>query len=178
MYRIIILIALCIFLTGCTQEVQNFYGEYTDVQVCNNTCAYQKSYLMMDCCAEWNDFCEYALDIPNVLAIEGYEYYLYDSDGNEVISDDIKNVTFRPTEEFIDLIEQKSSGHYEVYSFDYKEKIECYVTEDGYPAISTDKQGIFILAYVRDDDTSTYNNLDTTIYISNKTCDGQCRTCE
>lgn len=179
MRKWVLIILFCLILTGCGNKPKTLYGAYTDVTTAEKSCVYQKSYLMMDCCDEWNDFYDYVSTIKNAVAIEGYEYYLYDKNGNKVIKNDKKEVIFYPTKGYLDKIENAGKGHYEVYSFEDKEYINTSENEQGYPVINTKKQGIFVLAYISEDtDSEKYISNKTNLYISNEECDGQCRTCE
>ena len=82
---ILLLVSLVLILTFSNKknETISLYGEYSEVVTENINMAYQKSYLMMDCCEEWPDLYKDMVQIKNLVAVEGYEIYLYDENGKE-----------------------------------------------------------------------------------------------
>lgn len=143
---------------------------YVDVSTKDSNTFYIESYLMMDCCDEWNDFVAY-INTLNTTAAEGYEYYICDHSGERFEDSFYKNkITIHPSDEFKEEIQKLgSNGKYRLYSFDKKEEIECEEV-NGEVEAKTDIRGIFIVTYTVDDKALEF--------ISNEEeCTGQCQEC-
>ena len=156
-----ILFILIFALTGCSSKEQVLYGEYADVKT-STRAAYQKSYLMMDCCDEWLGFVDFVRHIKGASSVEGFEYYLYDE--NESVLPVPKNTTviFHPSEEF-----RSRTGEIKVCTFPEGYLCEAVALENGDIEFKTDKDGVFAVIKCGDE----------MLWISNLDCTGQCRTC-
>ena len=111
---ILLLVSLVLILTFSNKknETISLYGEYSEVVTENINTAYQKSYLMMDCCEEWPDLYKDMVQIKNLVAAEGYEIYLYDENGKRTEGETI--ITFIPTEDFKTKT-QSLEGKFDLY---------------------------------------------------------------
>jgi hypothetical protein len=160
-YFLAALVIASALFTGCSAKEQILYGEYADITIRQNA-AYQKSYLMMDCCDEWDDFVKFAKRIKGAGSVEGFELYLYDKHENVINPKDTMDVIYHPTDDF-----KKREGEIAVCAFPSGTLYPIEVLENGDIAFSTDKDGIFIAV--------KYS--EHKLWISNENCEGQCRTC-
>lgn len=174
---IIILLLICLgialfFLKKTKQETITLYGEYSQIETTNKDTAYQKSYLMMDCCEEWPKLYKDMLDIENLAAVEGYEIYLYDENGKR--TEGKNTYIFIPTEEFKSHTEEhskNSKGKYDIYHWTEENGLELISEDNNSFQIIYDKQGIFVIAFIEKEDVDKP-------FVSNPECTGQCRACE
>ena len=161
------------FLAGCgrKEEPTTFYGEFADVAT-TSPAAYQKSYLMMDCCREWDDLCHFVNDLDckletegslGVSAAEGFEFYLYDENGGILNAKDVLTVVFHPTPDFWERAAGCDIGIYSVNG-------EFHEAQNKGNDISfhTTHDGIYVAVAFGTSDP----------WISNvEDCTGQCSTC-
>ena len=68
---ILLIVSIVLFLSFSKKKVKTttLYGEYSEVVTENINTAYQKSYLMMDCCEEWPDLYKDMVQIKNLVAL-------------------------------------------------------------------------------------------------------------
>ncbi len=162
---LILLVSLTmgIFLCSCSKvEEKEFYGTYADAKSFINA-EYEKSYLIMDCCEEWNQFKAFVENIKGIGAAEGFEYYFYDQNENIVTPKKPVEIIFHPTEDF-----KRRSGECAVCSYPEGYLYKCEELENGDLKFTTDKDGIFVAVKY-----SGYK-----LWISNLSdCNNQCRTC-
>lgn len=154
-----------ILLAGCTsdKEEKTLYGEYLDIKGYTNA-TYQKDYLMMDCCTEWQRLVRFIQEIDGVNSAEAFEYYLYDEDGND-FKFDAENglqLTFKPSEKFKERV-----GETKVCLFPVGKVYPCEVADNGDITFTADTCGIFVCLKFGEGD----------LWISNEECTGQCKTC-
>ena len=166
-----LVVGFCLFKPK--PEVLTLYGEYSEIKTTNKNTVYQKSYLMMDCCEEWKDLYKDMLEIDNLTAVEGYEIYLFDENGNRTEGEN--TYTFIPTDEFKEHTEEHdkdSEGKYDIYHWTEENGLELISENNSSFEITSEYQGIFVIAYTekkQDDDKP---------FVSNPNCNGQCRACE
>ena len=158
-----IIAVVCLTMCGCSAKRDViFYGEYVDTSGKTNA-AYLKSYLIMDCCEEWDEFVDFARHIKGASAVEGFEYHLYDENGEEVpLKEDI-TVTFHPTDDFL-----SKDGELVVCSYPNGYMYQVTPGSDGDVVFNTKESGIF-LAVKKGSESLWISNLPD--------CTGQCRTC-
>ena len=169
---IFITFVLIVGITGMMRKETSLKDTYVDLATKNSDAFYIESYLMMDCCDEWDDMVDY-VDALDATDIEGYEYYVNDYSGNHYdmgLFDSGNKITIHMTDEFKEAVDDAGEGGtYKLYSFNTRKEIPC--EEDGDDIIAkTKEQGIFILTYKVDG-----KDLE---FISNEAnCTGQCRNC-
>ena len=167
---ILLLVSLVLILTFSNKknETISLYGEYSEVVTENMDIAYQKSYLMMDCCEEWPDLYKDMIQINNLTAAEGYEIYLYDKNGKRTDGENI--ITFIPTEDF-KTNTQSLEGRYDLYHWTEGGGLELILQDSKDFKVDTKQQGIFVIAYIGQEKIEKP-------FVSNPECTGQCRACE
>ena len=173
---IIALITICLVVVFIfsrrEKETITLYGEYSQIETTNKNIAYQKSYLMMDCCEEWPKLYKDMLTIDNAVAIEGYEIYLFDENGK--ITEGNNTYTFIPTDDFKKHTEEHnkdSKGRFDIYHWTEEKGLEVLSENNSNFQIITEEQGIFVIAFIEDEDLEKP-------FVSNPECTGQCRACE
>lgn len=173
---VIILVIIClvtaIIFSRKEKQTITLYGEYSEITTDNEEIAYQKSYLMMDCCEEWNALYKDMLKIDNLVAVEGYEIYLYDQNGKNI--NGTIAYTFIPTKGFSSYIEKhkaEADGKFDIYHWTEDSGLELISENSTDYKVISEKQGIFVLAY-------TSNEKVEKPFVSNPECTGQCRACE
>ena len=173
---IVFIIIVCLVVTFATlntkEESLVLYGQYSQIETTNKNIAYQKSYLMMDCCEEWPKLYKDMLKIDKAVAIEGYEIYLFDENGKRI---DGKNTfTFIPTDDFKKHTEEHNSdskGRYDIYHWTEENGLELISENNSEFKIVSEDQGIFVIAFIENEDVDKP-------FVSNPECTGQCRACE
>ena len=167
---ILLLVSLVLILTFSNKknETISLYGEYSEVVTENMDIAYQKSYLMMDCCEEWPDLYKDMIQINNLAAAEGYEIYLYDENGKRTEGETI--ITFIPTEDFKTKT-QSLEGKFDLYHWTKDNGLELMLQDTKEFKVATEQQGIFVIAFTGQE------NIEKP-FVSNPECTGQCRACE
>lgn len=167
---ILLLVSLVLILTFSNKknETISLYGEYSEVVTENMDVAYQKSYLMMDCCEEWPDLYKDMIQIDNLTAAEGYEIYLYDENGKRTEGETI--ITFIPTEDFKTKT-QSLEGKFDLYHWTKDNGLELMLQDTKEFKVATEQQGIFVIAFTGQE------NIEKP-FVSNPECTGQCRACE
>jgi hypothetical protein len=154
------------FITGCGKEQNLYYGDYSRL-LTTDSYAYQKSYLMMDCCEEWNEVKEKAENIENARAIECFEFHVYDENAKEVVLKNESTVYFMPTSEF--LQQYRSNYKVHVYDEDMTEMKNAKFDENNVIEFTATHSGIYFVCFEGKGDT---------FWLSNQPdCTGQCRTC-
>ena len=167
---ILLIASIALFLTFSKKKVKTttLYGEYSEVVTENINTAYQKSYLMMDCCEEWPDLYKDMVQIKNLVAVESYEVYLYDENGKRTEGETI--ITFIPTEDFKTKT-QSLEGRYDLYHWTEGGGLELIIQDSKDFKVDTKQQGIFVIAYIGQEKVEKP-------FVSNPECTGQCRACE
>ena len=167
---ILLLVSFVLILTFSNKKIETtfLYGEYSEVITENMDIAYQKSYLMMDCCEEWPDLYKDMIQINNLAAAEGYEIYLYDKNGKR--TEGQSTITFIPTEDFKTKT-QSLEGRYDLYHWTPDGGLELILQDTKDFKVDTEQQGIFVIAFVGQ------QNIEKP-FVSNPECTGQCRACE
>ena len=160
--------ALIFVFSKKKNETITLYGDYSIVATQNTSIAYQKSYLMMDCCEEWPDLYKDMLQIDNLVAVEGYEIYLFDENGNKTNGE--STITFIPTEDFKEKT-QSIEGRYDLYHWTKEDGLNLLNQDNKDMSIHTEKQGIFVIAFIGQEN-------ERKPFVSNPECTGQCRACE
>ena len=167
---ILLIVSIVLFLSFSKKKVKTttLYGEYSEVVTENINTAYQKSYLMMDCCEEWPDLYKDMVQIKNLVAVEGYEIYLYDENGKRTEGETI--ITFIPTEDFKTKT-QSLEGKFDLYHWTKENGLELMLQDAKEFKVATEQQGIFVIAFTGQE------NIEKP-FVSNPECTGQCRACE
>ena len=167
---ILLFVSIVLFFSFSKKNVKTttLYGEYSEVVTENINTAYQKSYLMMDCCEEWPDLYKDMIQINNLAAAEGYEIYLYDKNGKRTDGENI--ITFIPTKDFKTKT-QSLEGRYDLYHWTEGGGLELILQDSKDFKVATEQQGIFVIAFTGQE------NIEKP-FVSNPECTGQCRACE
>ncbi len=189
MYRFFIILLICLCLQGCgskhqepvsadttsveavskvTHSPTHFFGDYVDIDT-SDAVTYTKSYLVMDCCDDWEDVVTYVKSLPNTSGVEGYEFYCYNESENVIPAN--CTLTFKPTEGFTGVMYEK------IYAIHFETKtiFSTYINKDGKIMIKDTNglDGIFLL--IKEQANQTVDGL----FISNlsEECNGQCCSC-
>lgn len=160
------ILCLSVFLVSCGKvEKQVLKSDYVDTEI-DFKAGYCKGYLLMDCCDEWNEFVDYCKHIKDASYIEGFEFYLYNDDGEEIKPKREFTVTFYPTEDF------KTFEDETVVICSYPEGVikESVLNENGSITFKADRCGMYIAMGYK-------TSPNEVLWISNGECEGQCRTC-
>lgn len=166
--RLLFCIILTILCAGCGfGKPSNFlYGRYVDLLPDTFDAVYQRNYLIMDCCEEWEDLCIFLNHTEGLSMAEGFEFYMYDEDEQNVEPKKEILILYRLSEEFRNRYD---GSEISVISFPDGKVIPAAVGEgNGCITFRTDHCGIYVAV--------CYGSKE--LWISNiEDCTGQCRTC-
>ncbi len=147
--------------------IKTFYGEFADIVTTNAKTAFIRSYLLMDCCEEWEDFCNLVISVEDASSAEGLEYYEYNKKGRQLAAKSEITIRFHPTEEFA----SKPYDDILVYSLTSGSCYEAQLMENGDIETTVKESGIFAFVKIS-------GNPAETVWISNiEDCQGECRSC-
>lgn len=166
--RCLTVLIICLLLTGCGTEEQTYYSRFGDFEY-DNSISYAKSFLLMDCCTEWDWVVLTVNKMDEVTSAEAFEYYFYDSNGKEIPLEKETRITYHPTEDF----KNKNDDDMKVSIYNLKTKnfIEGYILDTGDIIFKTQDCGIFIIMKYNTEEKGT-------LWISNlPDCDGECKSC-
>ena len=166
--RSLIILIVCLLFTGCNAKEQTYYSRFCDFEY-KGTVSYAKSFLFMDCCTEWDWVVLTINKMDEVTSAETFEYYFYDSNGNEIPLENEVKATFHPTEDFKNKRDDDNKA--KIYNLKTKTLIDGDITDTGDITFKTEECGIFIIMKYCDEEKGT-------LWISNlPDCNGECKSC-
>lgn len=166
----VVLLIACAFTMAAASSEKTMKGDFADIITVNSKTAFIKSYLMMDCCDEWADFCNLILRTENASSAEGLEFYEYNQKGRPIATKKNVTVLFHPTEEFA----AKPYEEIAAYNLKSGKKYDAEVLENGDIKAVVKESGVF--AFIKT--VVPEEGAERTIWISNmQDCNGECRSC-
>ncbi len=166
MIYIISILSAALILSGAA-AVRTLYGEFADITTGCGRTAFVRSYLLMDCCSEWEEFCRTVRSTGGAASAEGLEFYEYNKNGRQMLTRGEVTVLFHPTEEFA----SQPFDRIEVCSLSSGKRYEAAVTETGDISVKVEESGVFAFVKILEHPPGP-------VWISNiQDCNGECRAC-